>query len=257
MLGLLVLYNAEHTQLNTIANDVIQESNLNINYITKENVLMRYAEKLELKTGDFFIADSELDSHDSIYIPSKNSVISAWFNGKLSNTTKQKIDSICSTEQSASDSIYPCRLLLAINSKKHTIDTEATNYANTIHTRVINYFDDTFYAMTLAYLNKNNSSRITLSAQHKNIYISLIYANNYYALVWSDDQLTQHKFKEKGAYTYGMTPLSKNGTLVLHPKFLISKWRKWNTQAITVDKTVNSLRAVSFLENYLERNTVK
>lgn len=42
-----------------------------------------------------------------------------------------------------------------------------------------------------------------------------------------------------------MTPLSKNGTLVLHPKFLISKWRKWNLP-ITVDKTVNSLRAVSF-----------
>lgn len=39
----------------------------------------------------------------------------------------------------------PYGLLLAINSKKHTIDTEATNYKKN---------DDTFYAMTLAYLNK-------------------------------------------------------------------------------------------------------
>ncbi len=211
---------------------------------------------LNLQTGDFFLSSS--DQACSVPIPSKGSAAVSWFNGFVTQPSKEELDAFTgiSDDTCSSDGYYPAKLLVKLNSYKHPHSQDLEmNYTKLVHSRVTCLIEGMF-SFCLAYLTKSSRSRVVLAAKDKDLYITLAYSTDFYALVWSDDVSTSSRFRDADCYIYGLTPLSNNGTLVLHPKFLTSKWRKWRSPSQEGNKAPNALRAVSILESYLKRNTV-
>jgi len=261
MIGLLVLYNSGTSDtLNFICNEIFKDKKLT--YANSEIRIGKTLEDttLDLKSRDFLIASDEQVDH--LVVPTKGSIIGSWFNGFVSDKDKEHatefLQSDASSFKSLKDSYFPAKLLLKLNSYKHEHSQDLEmNYTKLVHSRVTNYMQDSIFSLTLAYLTKGARSRVIIASKNKDVYFSLVYNNDYYALVWSDDVTTANKFKEQGSFIYGMTPMPSGGTFVIHPKFLMSKWKKWRTASGDVTKATNALRAVSILENYICRNTVK
>lgn len=259
MFGMLVLYNANNnTRLNSICTNMCKDLKISYASGTEINIEKENTD-FDLQNGDFFIANSSVEPPVSIPIPTKGSVAASWFKGFIpEENKKQIIEFIEGRIGTEGEGAYTSNLLIKLNSYKHehTQDLEM-NYTKLVHNRVISYLLDGAFTLSLAYLTKNNRSRIIIASKDKDIYFTLVYASDYYCLVWSDDFNVAQSFKEKGAFIYSMTPMSYGGTFVIHPQFLTSKWKKWRTSPNEISKSSSALRAVSIMENYLLRNTVK
>lgn len=257
MFGVLVLYNSTKNSdtLNNICKELSKDQK--VSYATNNDIYIEVpSESLNLQTGDFFLSSS--GEACSVPIPSKGSAAVSWFNGFVTQDNKKELDEFTGIqdETCARDGFYPAKLLVKLNSYKHPHSQDLEmNYTKLVHSRVSCMIEGMF-SFCLAYLTKSSRSRVILAAKDRDVYVTLIYSADFYALVWSDDVTMSSKFREADCYIYGMTPLSNNGTLVLHPKFLTSKWRKWRTPTQENGKAPNALRAVSILEAYLKRNTV-
>lgn len=257
MFGVLVLYNStkNSNNLNQICKDICGSQK--VTYATANDIhIEASSDSLNLQTGDFFLSSAEAAC--SVPIPSKGSAAVSWFNGFVAASNKEELDNFTGIkdETCSGDGYYPAKLLVKLNSYKHPHSQDLEmNYTRLVHSRVTCMIDGMF-SLCLAYLTKSSRSRVVLAAKDKDLYITLVYSVDFYALVWSDDVSTSTKFREADCYIYGMTPLANNGTLVLHPKFLTSKWRKWRSPSQEGGKAPNALRAVSILEAYLKRNTV-
>lgn len=263
MFGVLVLYNS--TKNSNSLNDICKELSAGhkVSYATSTDIFIEVSpDNLSLQTGDFFMASSDLVSSDmacSVPIPAKGSAAVSWFNGFVTPKSKESLDEFTGIkdETCSQDGFYPAKLLVKLNSYKHPHSQDLEmNYTKLVHARVSSSIEGIF-SFCLAYLTKSSRSRVVLAAKDRDVYITLVYSADFYALVWSDDVTMSRKFKDADCFIYGMTPLSNNGTLVLHPKFLTSKWRKWRTPVQENGKASNSLRAVSILEAYLNRNTAQ
>lgn len=258
MFGVLVLYNS--TKNSNSLNEICKELSVGkkVSFATANDIFIEVdPSELNLQTGDFFMS-SEAPAC-SVPIPAKGSAAVSWFNGFVTPNSKQDLDEFTGIkdETCSQDGFYPAKLLVKLNSYKHPHSQDLEmNYTKLVHSRVSCSIEGIF-SFCLAYLTKSSRSRVVLAAKDRDIYITLVYSADFYALVWSDDVTMSKKFKEADCFIYGMTPLSNNGTLVLHPKFLTSKWRKWRTPVQENGKASNSLRAVSILEAYLNRNTAQ
>lgn len=256
MFGALVLYNSTKNgdSINKACKQVMGDAK--ISYATNNDIFVEVSsDNLNLQTGDFFIASTK--EACSIPIPTKGSAAVSWFSGFITEANKLALDSFTGMldEDTSADGFYPAKLLVKLNSYKHEHSQDLEmNYTRLVHTRVGSLLEGGF-AFCLAYMTRSSKSRVILSAFDRDIYVTLVYSPDFYALVWSDDVTVINSFRDANCYIYGMTPLSDNGTLVIHPKFLTSKWRKWRAPTQEATKSSNSLRAVSILEAYLKRNT--
>ncbi len=261
MFGLLVLYNAgKTTRLNSICSEIC--ASYKVSYANSDEIFLeKTLDEFDLQSGDFFLANTEEDRPCTIPIPTKGSSAVSWFKGFVPDTDKKKIDLLTglSNKLFVADGYYPAKLLVKLNSYRHEhSQDQEMNYTSLVHNRVISYLLDGAFSVSLAYMTKSNRSRIVIASKDRDLYFTLVYANDFYALVWSDNYNVAQDFKARGAYLYSMTPMAYGGTYVIHPKFLMSKWKKWRTTTTgEISKASNSLKAVSILENYILRNTVK
>lgn len=257
MIGCLVLYNstAKPQEINTLFSTVYEGCSLC--FTTEKEVITQATTKdlPEALPGFFVVGHNACrETNYPISIPAKGSTAVTWFNGFIDN--KKEIDDFTSFKDPSQDheGFSPAKLLIKLNSSKHPdMYAVETNYTHLVKHRVIDKLQG-MYSMTLAYLTMSSRSRIIVSAKQKDIYFYLAYTNDYYVLLWTDQIRMYEVLKAAGVMVYGMTPLNEGGTLVLHPIFLVSKWRKWRNKNL---KTCGTLKAVSILEGYLSRITVR
>ena len=254
MIGALVLHNnaSNPNEIDNLFSSVFE--GYEVTYSTDTDVFSSVlpSSLKEINSG-FFVIGNRIDTEKSypIAIPMKGSSAIAWFNGFVAN--KDEISTFTGMPDHKEDGYSPAKLLIKLNSNKHPdLSGLELNYTKLIKERVVSKLTG-IYSMTLAYLTMNNRSRIILATKMKDMYFYLAYTNDYYVLFWTDEHSLFNSLKNTGAFIYGMTPLSNDGILVIHPIFLISKWRKWRAKN---SKSSGSLKAVSILESYLARNTV-
>lgn len=213
------------------------------------------AEIASFTPGTFLLASSLLSENlYSIAIPSRGSTAATWLNGTITNT--EEINGFTGIhDDSLSDQGYaPSKLLVKLNSSRHSTEEETdANYALLVKKRVTDKLEGV-WSLMLAYLTMSSRSRIILASRNKDIYLHLAYNRKYFVLFWSDSAELFDTLKQGGAFVYSMAPLSRDGVLVLHPMYLVSKWKKWR-QKYTGD--AGPLMAVSILEGYLSRITVR
>ncbi len=182
-----------------------------------------------------------------IPIPSRGSVSAAWVSGSILNTDEiDKFTNITDSEYN-SESYAPAKLLVKLNSTKHT-PSEESNYTDLVKNRVFNNLRGK-WAITLAYLSKR--PLIVLMQNMCDTYFHIVYDEHNLAIVWSNEEgITQSLDKEK-VFVYHVTPLHDKHILILHPLYLISKVKKWSMRFKTMG---GRLMVIAALERYLSRN---
>jgi len=101
----------------------------------------------------------------------------------------------------------------------------------------------------MAYIAMSGKGRIVIARKLRDVYFHFVSTNTFNAIVWTTDLHLFHSL-DKRFFVYSMTPLAHKDSLVLHPLFLIDKWKRWNSKKT---KT-NSFSAISILEQYLTRS---
>lgn len=257
MLGCLILHSKpdDLTDLRALLTNVYGEKRITHCSLNKSMVKTeRLSDITDLSPGVFLLASSQSDEMYQIAVPSRGSTAVTWLNGVITNNEEISEFTGISDKELVAPGFSPSKLLVKLNSAKHPDlnDVEA-NYAQLIKRRIIDKLEGSWSIM-LAYLTMSSRSRIVLASKNKDIYFHLAYKGKYYVLFWSDSESLYDNVKDSGAFVYSMAPLHVDGTLVLHPVYLVSKWRKWR-QKYTGE--AGPLMAVSILEGYLSRITVK
>lgn len=198
--------------------------------------------------GVFAMSDSEMYE---MPVPSRGSLVVSCFDGVISN--KDDIDAFVSIqgENYSKDGYYPGKLMVRLNSNRHEdsfSESDANNYAERVKSRVVDKMEGV-YSFTLAYLTIAGRSRIIVARKNRGLYFHMAYNNGFYALVWTDE-VDVFNMLDSRFFLYSMTPLYANEVLVIHPLYLIDKWKKWRQRYKTQSGV---LMAVSVLEKYLER----
>lgn len=131
----------------------------------------------------------------------------------------------------------------------HDSFTGTFNYADRIK-NIINTFQGSWSLCTL-YAATYARSRLIIATSQRDIYFHVVYkpSEKFFALVWTDE-LEVFDNISRDFSVYSISPLAHNKLIVIHPMYLIDKWRKWTTRCN--DKTTY-LSAVSTLEKYLIR----
>ncbi len=257
MLGCLILHSKpdDLADLRSLLESVygdkrITHCSLNKSLVKTEQL----SEITDLSPGVFLLASSQSDEMYSIAVPSRGSTAVTWLNGSISNNDEVSAFTEMNDKEIDAPGFAPSKLLVKLNSVKHPDlnDVEA-NYALLVKKRIIDKLEGS-WSLMLAYLTMSSRSRIVLASKNKDIYFHLAYKGKYYVLFWSDAETLYDNVKDSGAFVYSMAPLHVDGTLILHPIYLVSKWRKWK-QKYTGD--AGPLMAVSILEGYLSRITVR
>lgn len=257
MLGCLVLYSRpdDQDELRHLLESVYGSKRITHCSLNKSQVKTEQLSEIEdLSAGVFLLASSQSDEMYSIAVPSRGSTAVTWLNGVISNNDEVSQFTGMTDKEIEAPGFAPSKLLVKLNSLKHPDmnDMEA-NYAALIKKRIIDNIEGTWSIM-LAYLTMSSRSRIVLSSKNKDIYFHLAYKGKYYVLFWSDAESLFDNIKEGGSFIYSMAPLHVDGTLVLHPMYLVSKWKKWKQK---YTNEAGPLMAVSILEGYLARITVR
>lgn len=259
MIGMLVLYNRRNsTYLEKVCENVLKGMKLTLSK-GSEIVLEKTDTTVNYENETFVIALSKDENLNIVYVPATGSVSTCWYKGNLEQSVKCSISELVGNVPTDSEAgTYPAHLLVKLNSSKHeNSNDKESNYTQLVSERIIGKLGSSPHALCLSYLTKNSNSKIILSALNRDLYFTLIHNLDFYALVWSDTHEISKTFLDAGAFCYNMTPLSNNGTLVIHPKYLVSKWKKWVTYQISGSHTPDPLRATAMLEKYLSRNTVQ
>lgn len=257
MLGCLILHSrADDTaELRALLENVygskrITHCSLNKSEIKTENL----SDITDLSPGVFLLASSQSDEMYSIAVPTRGSTAVTWINGVIANNEEVSSFTGMTAKEISAPGFAPSKLLVKLNSSKHPdMNDMEVNYANLVKKRIVEKLDGTWSIM-LAYLTMSSRSRIVLASKNKDIYFHLAYKGKYYVLFWSDSETLFSSIKNSGSFIYSMAPLHVDGTLVLHPVYLVSKWKKWKQK---YTNEAGPLMAVSILEGYLARITVK
>lgn len=186
-------------------------------------------------------------------IPARYSNIYSCVSGTITNA--DEVSKFTGLVEPNDDSQAPAKLLARLNSTKHDeMETEG-NYADLVKSRVVNMLRGV-WAVTMAYTNPSKTSFV-IASQHKNVYFYFVYSKDTYALIWSDrEDLYQDLCASDEFFVYCMCvmdsgsdvdqdTLANGKLLVIHPLFLVTKWKRWKTTY------KDSLPAVAALERYL------
>jgi hypothetical protein len=107
--------------------------------------------------------------------------------------------------------------------------------------------------MVLAYFSQH--PRFILSSHNSDLYVRFAFTEHSFLLMWSNNALFDQELREalgndvQRVFWYNVTPLAYKQVLVIHPMFLIDKFRKWNRKFKT---SGGRLMVVSVLEKYLQ-----
>ncbi len=132
------------------------------------------------------------------------------------------------------------------------VSDDTQNYADKIYTRIVKKFKGVWSSTTI-YNASAARSRVIICLNNCDLYFHLVYDQevNFYALVWTDEtslydsiasSLSSYRFS-----IYSMSPMAYKNELVIHPLYLIDKWKKWCAVG------ANGLSAVLLLDKYLKR----
>lgn len=203
-----------------------------------------------IDTGAF--AMCEETGFYEVPVPSRGSMVVTCFNGTVAN--REEINEFTGiTEPKYDDSGYcPSKLVVRLNSSKHEdveVDNDGNdNYVNRVKTRVWDKMNGNF-VFTVAYITLSARSRIIVGKRNRDLYFHLVYNNGFYALVWTDE-VDVFKSLDSRFFVYSMTPLYAHDVLVIHPLYMIDKWKKWRQR---YKAQSGHLMAVAVFEKYLER----
>lgn len=197
------------------------------------------------ETGSFAVSGNSIKE---MPIPSRSSVILTCFSGAVTDLCKKEIDDFSGMgDVYPEDDYYPSKLLLHLNSKDHKDSLpESSNYADLIDKRIIQKLDGT-WAFTLAYLTISGRGRIVIAKKNRNIFFHFVSSPTFTALTWSDESNLFSSLTDY--FVYSITPLYDKDSIVIHPLYLIEKWRTWSSKKA---KGQNFL-VITILENYLSR----
>lgn len=203
------------------------------------------------ETGAFSITD---DTFYEMPVPSRGSMIMTCFDGNIGN--KRKIDEFTGIDESKyiDAGFYPSKLMVRLNSNKHNDayskkeEESNTNYASMVKERLVDKLEGN-WAMTMAYITLSGRSRILVARKNRDIYFHLVYTKHFYALIWTDEVEVFNSLDNR-FFIYSMTPLYDKELLIIHPLYVIDKWKKWRQR---YKASSGLLASVSALENYLKR----
>jgi hypothetical protein len=208
-----------------------------------------------LEPGVFLIGKSPFETSCPIAIPTRGSTVVTWLNGNVTNFQSIKDFVNIPTYSSFVEPGYaPSILLTKLNSKKHGSSEPEKNYSHLVKDRVMDKLEGIF-SFTMGYLTMSSRSRLIIATKNKAIYFHVAYSEKYFVLFWTDEEGLYSTLRHNNAFVYSMAPLDNNGLLVIHPVFLVSKWKRWITN--TSKRLGGALMAISMLENYLRNNSLK
>lgn len=257
MLGCLILHSKPNDldDLKSLLSSVFESRKVTHCSLNKSAVKTEpISELTDYSPGVFLLGNSQSDEMYSISIPSRGSTAATWLNGSITNTGEIDEFTGLTDPGLSAPGFAPSKLLVKLNSTKHpSLEVTDSNYADLVKKRVIDNIEGT-WSLMLAYLTMSSRSRITLASRNKDIYFHLAYRNKYYVLFWTDSVSLFDTLKSAGAFIYSMAPLSQGGVLVMHPLYLVSKWKKWRQKYAN---EAGPLVAVSILEGYLSRIVVR
>lgn len=204
---------------------------------------------LKNEVGTFAMTDPK--GFKEIPVPSRGSMVVTCFDGTLSN--KKEIDEFTSINDDNyfEEGFYPSKLMVRLNSFKHKdtfANEDESNYVDRVKHRVVDKMNGVF-SFTLAYITLSGRSRLIIARKNRDIYFHIIYNSNFYAIVWTDEMEVFNSMDSK-FFVYSMTPLYKKELLVIHPLYIINKWKNWRQR---YKAQSGHLMAVSVMEKYLER----
>lgn len=209
-----------------------------------------FANEIQNDTGIFAMSDN---TFYEVPVPSRGSMVVTCFDGVVAN--REEIDEFTGITEPkyAEHGFYPSKLVVRLNSNKHqgdstTDDDGADNYANRVKSRVIDKMIGNF-VFTVAYITLSGRSRVLIGKRNRDVYFHLVYNNGFYALVWTDE-VDVFKSLDTRFFVYSMTTLYDRDVLVIHPLYMVDKWKKWRAR---YKSQSGHLMAVAVFEKYLER----
>lgn len=206
------------------------------------------ATEIQNDVGTFAVSDN---AFFEMPVPSRSSLIVTCFDGTL--IEKKSIDEFTgiTDDKYAENGFFPSKLMVRLNSTMHKdglSNDDSSNYADRVKQRVVDKLLGTF-SFTMAYITLSGRSRIIVARKQRDIYFHFVYNNGFYCLVWTDE-VDVFNMIDNRFFIYSMTPLYSKEVLVIHPLYLIDKWKKWKQR---YKSSGGHLMAVSVLEKYLGR----
>lgn len=187
--------------------------------------------------GSFVLGNSAPERNDyyEMSIPAKASSVCTWYSGEFTSMDSVNAFTGFTDDSVASPGYCPTKLLLRLNSAKHEEEkddasaTSQDNYLGLVKTRVYDHLHGAF-AFCTAYMSVGSRSRILIGSRYKDVYFMFVSNENMKAIVWTDRcGYLYETLKENKFFSYGMTPMTPNSIMVIHPQYTVSKWKKWRS----------------------------
>lgn len=229
--------------------DLINSTPIDVDRIESRNIL-----------GGLCLLASDSPAGE-LFVPAKNSSVTSWLSGTVVNP--EDVHSIFSktpTDQDDMPDIMPSKLMLRLNSDQHE-PGDFPNYAHRVKARFTDFMRGKWSSM--AVFSGGNRSTVVLAKRGKELYFSFVHVDQCSLLFWSTepdflmrlfeaipDDIEQSFLKHE-CFVNHITPLNDKSTLILHPIFLLTKYRTWGERA-----NFNQMRLFTVFSSYLERLAV-
>lgn len=229
--------------------DLIKSVQHNVEDLSHDNIL-----------GGLCLFSSDSPAGE-LFVPAKNSSVLSWLSGTVVNP--QDIHNIFSktpTDQDDLPDIMPGKLMLRLNSDHHEAK-EFPNYAHRVKDRFTDFMKGKWSSM--AVFSGGNRSTVVLAKRGKDMYFSFVHIDQCSLLFWSTEPDflmrlfdaippdIEQSFLKHECFVNHITPLNDKSTLILHPIFLLTKYRTWGERA-----NFNHMRLFTVFSSYLERLSV-